>query len=165
MCLTLLYLLQEELNMVKKFMCVKDAEDCYALQEAVRFVSFHDIALCALKVSTVKCWSITSINTLHQPSISASVDNKATYRSTAGSQLTNFYQCIWVIGDSADYLTTVQSSVDRVLTMYIVYQSSCWSRTNQDVDQGVSIRSISQWLIVDAVTTCTHDPSYSCTGS
>ena len=45
--------------MVKKFMCVKDAEDCYALQEAVRFVSFHDmfhdIALCTLKVSTVKC--------------------------------------------------------------------------------------------------------------
>jgi len=28
--------------MVKKFMCVKHAEDCYALQEAVRFVTFFD---------------------------------------------------------------------------------------------------------------------------
>ena len=29
--------------MVKKFMCVKHAEDCYALQEAVRFVAFFDM--------------------------------------------------------------------------------------------------------------------------
>ena len=28
--------------MVKKFMCVKHADDCYALQEAVRFVAFFD---------------------------------------------------------------------------------------------------------------------------
>ena len=38
--LSFVYLFQEELNMVKKFMCVKHAEDCYALQEAVRFVAF-----------------------------------------------------------------------------------------------------------------------------
>ena len=31
--------------MVKKFMCVKHAEDCYALQEAVRFVAFFDMLL------------------------------------------------------------------------------------------------------------------------
>lgn len=37
---------QEELNMVKKFMCVKHAEDCYALQEAVRFVAFFDMYSC-----------------------------------------------------------------------------------------------------------------------
>lgn len=29
--------------MVKKFMCVKHAEDCYALQEAVRFVALLDM--------------------------------------------------------------------------------------------------------------------------
>ena len=28
--------------MVKKFMCVKHADDCYALQVAVRFVAFFD---------------------------------------------------------------------------------------------------------------------------
>ena len=31
--------------MVKKFMCVKHAEDCYALQEAVRFVAFFDTCI------------------------------------------------------------------------------------------------------------------------
>jgi len=35
---------KEELNMVKKFMCVKHAEDCYALQEAVSKIIGHVIS-------------------------------------------------------------------------------------------------------------------------
>ena len=31
--------------MVKKLMCIKHAEDCYALQESVRFVTYMDFLL------------------------------------------------------------------------------------------------------------------------
>ena len=40
--------------MVKKFMCVKHAEDCYALQEAVRFVAFFDIMYSCLVIAEAK---------------------------------------------------------------------------------------------------------------
>ena len=100
--------------MAKKFMCVKHAEDCYALQEAVRFVAFFGmyctgIGLCLLQVSEVECQSITLTNTLDRPSISASVDNWATCRSSQPvARRLIFVQCTWVSGHSADYLPTVE---------------------------------------------------------
>ena len=39
--------------MVKKLMCIKHAEDCYALQESVRFVTYMDFLLNTTSVAKV----------------------------------------------------------------------------------------------------------------
>ena len=39
--------------MVKKLMCIKHAEDCYALQESVRFVTYMDFLLNATSIAKV----------------------------------------------------------------------------------------------------------------
>ena len=39
--------------MVKKLMCIKHAEDCYALQESVRFVTYMDFLLNTTSIAKV----------------------------------------------------------------------------------------------------------------
>ena len=39
--------------MVKKLMCIKHAEDCYALQESVRFVTYMDFLLNTTSIDKV----------------------------------------------------------------------------------------------------------------
>ena len=39
--------------MVKKLMCIKHAEDCYALQESVRFVTYLDFLLNTTSIAKV----------------------------------------------------------------------------------------------------------------
>ena len=39
--------------MVKKLMCIKHAEDCYALQESVRFVTYMDFLLNTTSIAEV----------------------------------------------------------------------------------------------------------------
>ena len=39
--------------MVKKLMCIKHAEDCYALQESVRFVTYMDFLLNMTSIAKV----------------------------------------------------------------------------------------------------------------
>ena len=39
--------------MVKKLMCIKHAEDCYVLQESVRFVTYMDFLLNTTSIAKV----------------------------------------------------------------------------------------------------------------
>ena len=39
--------------MVKKLMCIKHAEDCYALQESVRFVTYMDFLFNTTSIAKV----------------------------------------------------------------------------------------------------------------
>ena len=39
--------------MVKKLMCIKHAEDCYTLQESVRFVTYMDFLLNTTSIAKV----------------------------------------------------------------------------------------------------------------